>query len=667
CVVTSISSESASFGLAGGNGAFDLATNGAECGWTAASDAFWLSITSGASGTGLEGTITYAVAPNASADPRSGTITVGGLAHTVSQSASPCVILGFTPQSLSMPASGGTGQTSISTNGDSCSWSAISSAGWLTIVSGAEGAGPGGTIEFQVAVNTVATPRTATITAGGATFILTQAAAPCQVSSIDPAIANFAPEGGSGTVSLATNGPNCSWSAVSDSPWLVVTSGSTGSGTAGFVQYFVTPNVVAAERSGTITIGGLVHTVVQQGPPCEVSSVDPGATNFPSSGGTGTFVVQTNGPECGYAVASEAPWVVIVAGGSGVGAGAVEFLVLANAQAEAREASIVVGGVSHLVLQEAAPCVVAGITPSEMSIGADGGGGMFAVKVNGPDCPWSATTTAPWIELIDSKGTGGGNVEFEVASNLSTFERSGVIEVGDATFLLTQAGQPCAVVVLDPVKTSFPSDGGVGSFSLTTNGANCSWSAESTVPWIQLAVGSGAGEQGVVEYVGLANDGVSQRLGSIEVGGQTHSVSQAGGDDCNANGIPDADEIASGAAADCNENQIPDECDVASGTSSDFNGNAVPDECESDRIVGVPDEFPTIQSAIEAALPGWTIRVAPGLYAERIDYAGRALIIESITGPASTRIDGTGLGGTVVTMAFGEGMVGGATPVLRGF
>ncbi len=358
---------------------------------------------------------------------------------------------------------------------------------------------------------------------------------------------------------------------------------------------------------------------------------------------------------------------VITAGGSGAGSGTVEYEVLANAQAEPREAAILVGSASHLVVQEAAPCVVVGVTPAEASIGAAGGLGEFMVKVNGPACPWSATTAASWIELIASEGIGGGAVAFEVAANDSTLERSGVVEVGDAVFLLTQAGQPCEIVAIDPVEASFPSAGGTGGFVVATNGSNCTWEAIADVPWIEVSLGGGEGSDGVVEYTVLANDGVSQRLGSIEVGGLSHTVIQAGGDDCNANGVPDAEEIASGDAADCNGNQIPDECDVASGTSSDFNGNGIPDECENDRIVGVPDEFPTIQDAIEGSLPGWTIRVAPGLYEERIDFAGRAVTIESITGPASTRIDGTGLGGTVVSMVFGEGLAGDAAPVLRGF
>ena len=54
--------------------------------------------------------------------------------------------------------------------------------------------------------------------------------------------------------------------------------------------------------------------------------------------------------------------------------------------------------------------------------------------------------------------------------------------------------------------------------------------------------------------------------------------------DCNANGVPDPDDIAAcdGSAwcADCNANGVPDECDLAAGTSLDVDDTGVPDECE---------------------------------------------------------------------------------------
>ena len=65
-------------------------------------------------------------------------------------------------------------------------------------------------------------------------------------------------------------------------------------------------------------------------------------------------------------------------------------------------------------------------------------------------------------------------------------------------------------------------------------------------------------------------------------------------DDCNDNGIPDAQDIADCTGepwcGDCNNNEVPDGCDIDAGTSQDVNGNGVPDECEADcNDNGIPD------------------------------------------------------------------------------
>jgi hypothetical protein len=52
------------------------------------------------------------------------------------------------------------------------------------------------------------------------------------------------------------------------------------------------------------------------------------------------------------------------------------------------------------------------------------------------------------------------------------------------------------------------------------------------------------------------------------------------GPDCNANGIPDPQDIANGTSQDCNANGVPDECDIWNGISDDMNSNGIPDECE---------------------------------------------------------------------------------------
>jgi len=78
--------------------------------------------------------------------------------------------------------------------------------------------------------------------------------------------------------------------------------------------------------------------------------------------------------------------------------------------------------------------------------------------------------------------------------------------------------------------------------------------------------------------------------------------------DCNANGVPDANDIAAGTSRDVNGNGVPDECEdcngngvldpveIASGASADVNGNGAPDECEADcNGNGIPDAYETAQ------------------------------------------------------------------------
>ncbi len=62
--------------------------------------------------------------------------------------------------------------------------------------------------------------------------------------------------------------------------------------------------------------------------------------------------------------------------------------------------------------------------------------------------------------------------------------------------------------------------------------------------------------------------------------------------DCNANGVLDYCDLATGAAQDCNGNGIPDSCDIAVGTSADVDADGVPDSCETDcNANGLPDDY----------------------------------------------------------------------------
>ncbi|HEX8557267.1 MAG TPA: M36 family metallopeptidase [Pyrinomonadaceae bacterium] len=79
----SISPSSASFAAAGGSGTVTV-TAGAGCGWTAASNAGFIGVTAGASGSG-SGTVTYSVGANTGTTSRTGTLTIAGQTFTVTQ------------------------------------------------------------------------------------------------------------------------------------------------------------------------------------------------------------------------------------------------------------------------------------------------------------------------------------------------------------------------------------------------------------------------------------------------------------------------------------------------------------------------------------------------------------------------------------------------------
>lgn len=67
----------------------------------------------------------------------------------------------------------------------------------------------------------------------------------------------------------------------------------------------------------------------------------------------------------------------------------------------------------------------------------------------------------------------------------------------------------------------------------------------------------------------------------------------------------------------------------------------------------VPDDYPTIQEAIDAAVNGDAVMVRPGTYVENIDFLGKAITVTSEQGPDLTIIDGNEID-SVVTFNSGE-------------
>ena len=144
-------------------------TAGAGCAWTASSNAAWIAVSGGASGSG-NGTVTYSVTANPNCTGRAGTLTIAGQTFTVTQSAGTGAAA-ISPTAATTSAGSGGGSISV-TNGAGCAWTSSSSASWLTVA----GSGAGnGSATYTIASNS-GCARTGTLTVAGQTFTVSQAA-----------------------------------------------------------------------------------------------------------------------------------------------------------------------------------------------------------------------------------------------------------------------------------------------------------------------------------------------------------------------------------------------------------------------------------------------------------------------------------------------------------
>jgi hypothetical protein len=245
----------------------------------------WLTITSSGGGAGND-TVAYRLAANGGG-VRIGTITIGDRTHTVTQQeraatpspptptpptpptpgppTPPGCTYTINPTSQAIAAGGGAGQVTVTTTG-TCAWTAASNDGWLTVTSGAAGAG-NGTVGFTAAANGGAA-RNGTVTIADRTFTVSQAAAapppppppPACTYQINPTSASLPVLGGTGSFSIST-GSGCAWTATNSASWISFTTATSGSGN-GTIGFLVLPNIGSA-RSSAIAIAGLSFTISQ--------------------------------------------------------------------------------------------------------------------------------------------------------------------------------------------------------------------------------------------------------------------------------------------------------------------------------------------------------------------------------------------------------------------
>jgi hypothetical protein len=239
-------------------------------------------------------------------------------------------------------------------------------------------------------------------------------------------------------------------------------------------------------------------------------------------GGTNYVSVAVVGSNCAnWTATTSTSWITIQSGALSSGSGIVTYSVPGNPYAYLRTGTITIAGQTFTVTQNGA-CTYS-LSPPSVSVGSGASSGQVNVTASFQNCAWTAVSNAYWMAVQPASGSGSQPVSYSVAANTGALARNGTLTIAGQVFTVNQASGVCTYS-LNPTSQSFGSGGGSGSVSVTVTGSNCAaWAAVSSVDWITVQGGGG----GSVSYSVAANTGATSRTGTIGIGGQTFTVTEA--------------------------------------------------------------------------------------------------------------------------------------------
>ncbi len=511
----------------GGGATINVRASSPSCAWPASSG---LGVVTPANATGNDqATVTIPV--NTGANAQTLTSTIAGQTLTVIQGGAACnVTLGA--GSASFDANGGQGSIAVNAV-PGCTYSTNPGPGWISIDSGSAGTIPAAgqsTITFSIAPNSTTVNRNGGLQISGQPFQITQQGLTCSISIDTSQLPNpFNVSGGPGTVGITTNGPNCGWTAISNTTFATVSPpGGNGNGTV-----TVNPSSNAASttsRSGSVSISGQTVTYNQAGTTCTFNLRSSSGTS-PAGGGLGSVSV-VSPSACTWAATSNDPAFLSINNGAVSGGTAeVQFIVAANTNANPRSGTLTVAGNTFRVNQAGAPCsFTLGAASATMPIANTGVvGATVAVTTAQTGCTLNALSYANWITLNTTFSGTSGTVTYTAAANTTGGARSGNIQIGDQVYSVTEAGANCSFS-LNAYGAFYNRLGGSSAVLGSPNANTClAPTVGTTLPWVTLGALSGL-PNNIYSQNYLVNPfnsaSKATRRSSITFGGQIFTIKQ---------------------------------------------------------------------------------------------------------------------------------------------
>lgn len=167
-------------------------------------------------------------------------------------------------------------------------------------------------------------------------------------------------------------------------------------------------------------------------------------------------------------------------------------------------------------------CAAVGISPINKTFNKNGGGAAILTTGSGS---WTASTDAPWINIVSAAGEAGKSCTYTVSANMTADTRVGIITIAGNIYTVTQTGYEAT---LSPTSKIVDLNG--GSFNVTVSvDAGVSWTATANDDWFSVSPVTGMSSANVVVSVN-PYEGVTTRTGSLTIAGKTFTLSQTGTD-----------------------------------------------------------------------------------------------------------------------------------------
>jgi len=298
-----------------------------------------------------------------------------------------------------------------------CSWTATSSADWITVIAGASGSG-NGTVNYAVTANGTRSARTGSIFVGFQAFTITQATSfVSQPASVD----SVSPSGGSGlsqTFTFSVSDPNGAADLRNMDVDFVKSGGDRFICQFGYTMaskqiYMLTDDL--HNLIGPVTAGS---NVALQNSQC---GVDVSHVTATSSGNTMQLAF---------------PVVLLTPGTWSI---QVNLYTL-----EKMDTFKIIG-----TWNTQKSCSYS-FAPAGAAVERNSTAGTIAVAAD-PGCPWLASANSPWISITSAvSGAGGGSVSYAIAANTSPAPRSGTLTIAGRTFSVTQSVNAATRPVIAP-------------------------------------------------------------------------------------------------------------------------------------------------------------------------------------------------------------------------